>query len=70
MTTPISLSKRYPSDGQRVLIFDARHQEWHVGWNSWAHFSGGKSSPGSWQLPCGEAEDLHITHWAPCPRTP
>jgi hypothetical protein len=66
----ISVSKKYPSDGERVLIFDARFREWHVGWNAWSHSSGGDSRPGKWILPIGDADDMDITYWDELPPNP
>jgi hypothetical protein len=67
----ISVAQKYPEDGERVLIFDARFGEAHVGWNAWQHrFGGGKSTPGNWIMPNGDCEDMHITHWAELPANP
>jgi hypothetical protein len=70
MTEPISIAKKFPGDNERVLIFDALHREWHVGWNAYRHMIGGQSRPGTWILPIGYADDMHITHWAPFPPDP
>jgi len=66
----VSTTQRYPEDNERVLIFDAKYGEEHVGWNAWRHTIGGKSSPGKWILPMGDADDMDITHWAYLPEQP
>ncbi len=66
----ITISERYPDDNERVLIFDARWKEWNVGWNAYQHTIGGSSRPGKWMLPEGDADEMHITHWAELPENP
>lgn len=67
---PIPISTRYPDEHDRVLIFDAKHREWHVGWNAYQHRLNGPSTPGTWVLPFGDTDEMHITHWLPCPAEP
>lgn len=66
----VSIADKYPPEHERVLFFDAREGEWFVGWNSYWHTIGGPSRPGSWVMPSGDTDDMHVTHWKPRPKGP
>lgn len=67
---PISVTKQYPDEHERVLFFDARSSDWFVGWNAYRHRIGGASYPGSWVMPTGDTDDMQVTHWLPLPKKP
>jgi hypothetical protein len=59
----IKVTEKLPTEEELVLLFNARHEELHIGWYDGQNFNWGEAET-------AELEDMEISHWQPLPENP